>query len=289
MKIAGAVVLFNPNIESLENIKTYLPFLEKLYVMDNSTKPLEFLDQLNAMDKVEIVSLGGNQGIAKALKEACKKAIDEKMEFLLTMDQDSKYPTDDFKYIEKFISQNSLDDVGQIALNFEQNGMAPLKKEKDSVRQISSCITSGTIIVLKNYQKIDGFDEKLFIDLVDFDISFQFEEKGFKTLMFENIFLDHKLGEKKPYKFLWKKGERVFHSPLRYYYMFRNYTYLKTHKSKTYVKLLEKFKKDYDFVARFKFIFSRKKGERLVVFKMMRLGIKHGKKGILGPFKGDEK
>ena len=38
MKIAGTVVWYNPSNENIENIKTYINFVEKLYIIDNSKK-----------------------------------------------------------------------------------------------------------------------------------------------------------------------------------------------------------------------------------------------------------
>ena len=58
MKFAGTVVLYNPQDEKelLENLNSYLPFLEKLYVVDNSTKVIDFVENVKAIDKVEYIS-----------------------------------------------------------------------------------------------------------------------------------------------------------------------------------------------------------------------------------------
>ena len=70
MKIDGVVVLYNPKDELFENIGKYLPLLNHLFVMDNSSKVNEnFVSKLKELKNVTYVSLNGNQGIAKALKE----------------------------------------------------------------------------------------------------------------------------------------------------------------------------------------------------------------------------
>ena len=38
MKVAGTVVWYNPNNENVGNIKTYIDYVEKLYIVDNSKK-----------------------------------------------------------------------------------------------------------------------------------------------------------------------------------------------------------------------------------------------------------
>lgn len=92
IKIAGVVVLFKPTIEVLDNIDTYVGALEKLIVVDNT--PIKEIDsdvicKINSIPKVDYVSLQENMGIAYALNVACNKA--ETFDYLLTMDQDSKF------------------------------------------------------------------------------------------------------------------------------------------------------------------------------------------------------
>ena len=38
MRIDGVVVLYNPNADAVDNIKRYNSFLNKVFVIDNSTK-----------------------------------------------------------------------------------------------------------------------------------------------------------------------------------------------------------------------------------------------------------
>ena len=107
MKIDAVVVLYNPVKNVLENIKTYSPVVNKVYVIDNSTNVDEELVKLiqKEIKNLEYVSLNGNQGIAKALNVGLKKAIDDKADYCLTMDQDSKFPTDEIENIKKYLDK----------------------------------------------------------------------------------------------------------------------------------------------------------------------------------------
>ena len=188
MDIAGVVVLYNPGNEIIENIKTYLPLLRKLYVVDNSTKNLS-IDILNYFKneiKIEYIKMNGNEGIGKALKISAEKAIFDKFDWFLTMDQDSKYPTDDFTYINNYIETNDLSNIGLITINYSSSGIEP-EGEKSEIQKINTNISSGMILNLKNYQKIDGFNEDLFIDYVDYDICYQMRKNNFEVILFKNI------------------------------------------------------------------------------------------------------
>lgn len=282
MRFAGTVVLYNPEKEVLENMQTYLPFVETLYVMDNSTKEYDFLEDIKKIKKVKYISLDGNKGIAKALKVATETAISDGFDFLLSMDQDSKFPTEDFKYVEEYLKNNDISKLGIIAINYTGNSFGELSKDKLKVIEINDSITSGSFLNLSNYKRIDGYNEDLFIDYVDYDISYQFKEKDFKILLFPNIMLNHKLGNCKTVKFLFYNREIVIHSPLRYYYMYRNYTYLLRSKSEKYLGFLLERKRDFSLKFKIRrFLFEK---PRFKILKMINRGIRDGKKGILGPY-----
>ena len=58
MIIDGVVVLYNPKDDVLDNIKTYQPFLHRLFVMDNSTEYNEdLIGKLKEFKNVEYISL----------------------------------------------------------------------------------------------------------------------------------------------------------------------------------------------------------------------------------------
>lgn len=280
MKLAGTVVLYNPDREVLENIQTYLPFIDVLYVMDNSTKEYDFLDDIKKIKKVKYISLDGNKGIAEALKVATETAIDEGFDCILTMDQDSKYPTDDFNYIKEYIDNADISNVGIMAINYTDSQCDVINEDKKYTEKINLAISSGMMIFLDKYKKVEGFHSELFIDCVDFDICLQMIDKSFDILLFRNIMLNHKLGEPEKRKFLFLERTKPWHTKLRYYYMFRNYHYLK--KNKKYFKNVDGLKRHFSWIAIiYQSLFSK---EKINTFKMILRGIRDGKKGILGPY-----
>lgn len=284
MKFAGTVVLYNPEDSLIENISTYLPIVDTLYVMDNSTKELDIISKVKEIDKVKYISLDGNKGIAKALKVATETASQDGYDFLLSMDQDSKFPTEDFEIVKNYILNNDMSNVGIVAINYHGNEMVyeDNNGQKDCVVSVNDIITSGSFVNLSAYKNIDGYNEELFIDYVDNDLCYQYKVNGFEIRLFPNIILNHKLGNILHVKFLWYEKDIVVHSALRYYYMYRNFHYLLNHRSSEYVKLLNTKSVDYSG----KYIFRRFLFEKphFKILKMIRKGIKHGKKGILGPY-----
>lgn len=101
--LAGVVVWYNPDVQEVENIKTYLGFLSSLYVVDNSAGDNSaLLDQLGVgSDRVEYIPNLDNLGIATALNKGCRRALEQGYEWIVTMDQDSCF---DAVELTKFIN-----------------------------------------------------------------------------------------------------------------------------------------------------------------------------------------
>ena len=279
MKIDAVVVLYNPDKNVLDNIKTYSPVVNKVYVIDNSTNVDEELVKLiqKEIKNLEYVSLNGNQGIAKALNVGLKKAIDDKADYCLTMDQDSKFPTDEIENIKKYLEDNR-EEYGIISLNAK--GVDD-NDDFQEIKDVDVWITSGNFIVIENYLKTNGFKEELFIDLVDFELCEQFHNIGKKVGIIGEITINHKIGEPSIKRLLWKKIKVDNHSPIRYYYQFRNTEYL-YRRNKTFYK---RWHRDGYKVQLVQILVGENKKERL---KMIRKGRKDGRKGILGPYKEEQ-
>lgn len=279
MKIDAAVVLYNPDKSVLENIKTYSPIVNKVYAIDNSTNADEELVKLiqKEIKNLEYVSLNGNQGIAKALNVGLKKVIDDKADYCLTMDQDSKFPTDEIENIKKYLEDNH-EEYGIISLNAK--GVDD-NDDFQGIKDVDVWITSGNFIVIENYLKTKGFKEELFIDLVDFELCEQFHNVGKKVGIIGEITINHKIGEPSIKRLLWKKIKVDNHSPIRYYYQFRNTEYL-YRRNKTFYK---RWHRDGYKVQLVQMLVGENKKERL---KMIRKGRKDGRKGVLGPYKEEK-
>ena len=108
--ICGVTVLYNPTEEIFENINSYLKELDKLYIVDNSEEKNEKLKNkfIEFSSKIKYIKLNGNEGIAKALNIAKNKAIKEDYDWLLTMDQDSKFENEDFSKMLDLVKKNFI-------------------------------------------------------------------------------------------------------------------------------------------------------------------------------------
>ena len=107
----------------------------------------------------------------------------------------------------------------------------------DLTENITRCNTSGCLTNLNIWKDIGGFDERMFIDCVDFDYCTRVLKAKKRIIRVNRAVLHHRLGKAKEVKFfvffgklfgiekLAKSFYTYNHSPLRTYYYARNIRY----------------------------------------------------------------
>jgi rhamnosyltransferase len=242
--IAACVVLYNPEQSVEQNILSYINYVGKVYVIDNTeTKDCAYQFSSVHRFKLTFIHDGINEGVAKRLNQACTLAINEGFEYLLTMDQDSYFDGSSirryFQCIENF---DKKEQVSMFGVNYENQ----TQKESCDFINVKSLITSGSVINLNSYKQIGEFDENLFIDFVDTEYCFNSVQKGYAIIQFPNIFMHHEIGtvsQQRSLKNL-KKSSRSIHSASRLYYMTRNLLYLNKKYKHLFKNELSAHKKD---------------------------------------------
>ena len=228
MKIAATVILYNPQSDLFNNLKSYTNQVEEIFVIDNSPEPdISRQEKINQIfPHMTYIANKENLGIAKGLNIACTHAIAQGYDWLLTMDQDSAFEnfTD---YLDCFSTLSNKNNIAITSPNISKKNVSPYTK-KCSHYNADATITSGSLLNLKLFNQIGQFEEKLFIDSVDVDYCFKAKKIGLKVLFFEKIFLKHTIGTKTLCKNLFTRKLKNIkqHTPSRVYYTIRNKLYL---------------------------------------------------------------
>lgn len=234
----GVVILYNPNRDIIRNIKTYLPYLKKLYVMDNSKIiNKECINEICALsNKVEYKFFNCNMGIAYPINIVIKNLKDN--DWLLTMDQDSYFHENSFQEYIKVISELG-DNVYGISPKIIYKDIKIDNIYGDELKKISKCIQSGAIFSVKIGKLVNGFNENFFIDAVDTEYCYKCDRKGYVLYQNKKGILIHKLGDcidNFRTKLLPFKLRQ--HNALRRYYIVRNNLYLKDYYSNKKIRIL---------------------------------------------------
>ena len=278
MKLAGVVVAYNPTDSINDCIESYINKVDKLYVVDNSSK--DNSDKIKKNKKIEYITEHKNLGIAKALNIAANKAYEEGYEWLLTMDQDSEFEGDN---LQKLIDYTAKCDKKKIGL------ISPWHKTKEhptspevEVEEVVEEMTSGNIVNLSLWKKIGGWKDYFFIDNVDIEFCMNLNVNGYKVIRYNKSILNHNLGDITQKKVLWKTFTCTNHNYLRQYYMIRNLMYLSDLYKDKFPENIHHMKRG--AYGRFKNILVWEKDKYRKIRNMFRGYIDY-KKGITGEYK----
>jgi rhamnosyltransferase len=276
--IAGVVVLYNPEAEIFErNIPSYLPYIDVLYIVDNSEGKTTLPEEYVYAKNIVYMPFGENRGIATALNTGAAKAIQNRYEWLLTMDQDSWFKPEDIKTLINSAQHINKDETAILTPVHVQDEIAHGAR-RNALEEKAMAMTSGNLVNLDVYTKIGGFNEGYFIDLVDHEYCLKARKNGYKIIEVCNSFLEHSLGRARIVKLLFKKRAVIEHNPVRKYYQVRNLLYLKNEYFgfRNEIKFLVK----HEIIALIKIIlFEKKIGLKL---KMMYHGLTDYRKNIKG-------
>lgn len=173
-------------------------------------------DLSGEVDDVLVVdNTNNNIGVAAALNLGLKKAVEEKFDWLLTMDQDSVFEA------------GALNELKKVALSCDNKvaWISPFHKTQKAktasagIEEVRVEMTSGSLI----RPGLGSFEEKLFIDSVDHEYCLRLRKNGYKIIRVNNAVLNHQLGTLKKN---WMGFSTIVHPASRRYYITRNMLYV---------------------------------------------------------------
>lgn len=227
MKIVAGIVLYNPEINRLiENLNSIYNQVDSIIIIDNASKNIDKIKKiLINYNNIKIIENDKNYGIAKALNQIMKYAIENNAKWALTLDQDSVCNDG---LIENYKKNLHFNNIGILTCNIIDRNFKEYNNQEKNWRSkcVKYCITSASLVNIEAYKECGGFDEKMFIDKVDFDICLSMQERNYKILKINFNGLLHEVGRGKNVSFMGKKYIVYNHSYLRKYYIARNAVYM---------------------------------------------------------------
>lgn len=243
IRIGIVVILYYPNEHDLLLIQKYKDIFTDILLFDNT--PLDYIDYEFSKEYQHVIN-GKNLGMSKALEYAIIWAANLKLDYLLTMDQDSNFPIEDIKKIIKVIMENRNPDIAIFCPNYQKEYfdkktkrimLSKTKIAYDKNLFVTKCMTSGSVMKIEIIKKLLPLDD-LFIGMVDDDISYKLITDGYKILMCGQVVFEQQVGKQIEMNIF----RRLLHANIlsveRYYFMGRNSRYLlkKYHKYPNIIK-----------------------------------------------------
>lgn len=220
--ISAGIVLFNPNIERLnENIQAIVGQVDRVILFDNGSSNYVQIKSFlhNNYPKCFLITSKRNKGIAYALNKIANVALTNGYKWLLTLDQDSVASDNLISTYEKYMY---LPNVGQLTCNNKDRNLSKIHGTNNKIEEVKYCITSGTILNLDAWKKVNGFDSSMFIDRVDNEFCCALRAKGYKTYKLGFCGILHEMGNITKHYFFNKTVVVMNYNAMRYYYIAKN-------------------------------------------------------------------
>jgi rhamnosyltransferase len=221
--ICAVMVSYNCDSSIVENIEALLDQVEQVLIVDNgsNTRSLSIIKTQIDNNRVEVIYNQKNMGIAFALNQGLNYAKNNNYKLLLTMDQDSTLCNHSVQKMLNVLNSNPK--IVSVGPNY--NSICPLN-DLQEYKLVDYLITSGNLTYVEKAHEINGYNNELFIDGVDFDFSLSLRNKELNLALVYEAYMNHNLGTDEERNFVFFKLKINTHSPLRHYYMFRNHYYI---------------------------------------------------------------
>lgn len=228
--ICAGIVTYIPEIHRLqENIDSISKQVDKVFIVDNGSNNAKDIRNLAAQYR-NVMWIGNeqNEGIARALNQIITEADKNNYKWVLTLDQDSIC---DRNLIKKYIPYIEPK-IGMLTCDIVDRNFQFVKKPSTlASEEVEKCITSGCLTNVAAVLRSGGFDEALFMDMVDYDMCYTLQEHGYRIVNVHFNGLLHEIGKSRKYNILGFEFAVNNHSAERKYTISRNSVYLiKKHK-----------------------------------------------------------
>ena len=224
-RVLAGIVTYEPDIGRLkQNIEAILANgIGSIVIVDNGSSNADQILALQYPDiQFKVIRNAKNLGITKALNQIFERAEQMNKEWVLTMDQDSVLLPN---MLDTYAGHMNREDVASLTCLFcDRNYQSDFASEKEN-KWVTECFTSGNLVRTRSWKDIGGFNERLFIDLVDSDFCYRLGEKNLKILRINTVCMIHELGKATEKKILGRNFKIYNHSAFRKYYIGRNGMY----------------------------------------------------------------
>lgn len=148
-------------------------------IFDNaSLQQKDIKNLVYTIDNVKLIYSKENIGIAAALNRLIKWGYDKKYKWMLSLDQDSICPNDYIDHMFLFLTVRK--NIGILApVIVDRNIGVVGHNPQRTYSRVNTCITSGTITSVAAWNIIGGYDEYMFIDLIDFEFCYHMRKVRF--------------------------------------------------------------------------------------------------------------
>lgn len=225
------IVAYNPNVDKLlntiKNLATFQSCNIYFLIVDNdSTNRDDIISIKHEVHNLEVILLDKNEGIATGLNVIMESAEKRNCSWVLSLDQDTEFNVDMFNKMCSYIKDCS-NGIAAICPRIKEKG-CHIREDLmvEAVEYVPYCITAGMLVRTDVWRQIGKYDDRMFIDLVDFEFCARISLAGYKICRVNEAILINEIGDNVKEIECGNKNIIIRnHAPIRYYYYTRNMIY----------------------------------------------------------------
>ena len=229
--IIAVIVTFFPDRDFPGRLDAILRQFDMVLIVDNASagESLAMLEDMGGTrDRLAMIHNDRNTGVAYALNQGCRYALERQYRWAVTFDQDTIIAAD---YLESMINVGlQLKDagVGLMGCNYYAPNLGRIADGNVNCldwEERAVVITSGSVLSLSTYKQVGDFRDDFFIDAVDEEYCLRCSANGYKTIFVFKQLMVHTIGNIKHHYLF---GCHTFkfalhhHPSWRMYYFVRN-------------------------------------------------------------------
>ncbi|MDM7943740.1 MAG: glycosyltransferase [Hydrogenophaga sp.] len=220
--MAAVVTTFHGGDGLRSHLERIADQVEVVIIVDDSGDPLRNdAITFTGMEKTIVLRNEDNLGIAAALNRGIARAGAMGCDWIITLDDDTLVSRTYLDDVFSFVQTGAQPTAGLIACSRE--GSVPSSQGDPAGYKIKrTLITSGCVFEFRTFQEIGGFDEDLFIDLVDFDFCTKLRQSGRTLVLLNKTGMAHRVGNARKVCLLGVAIVIYNHAPFRLHYQVRN-------------------------------------------------------------------
>jgi rhamnosyltransferase len=226
----GAVVTYNPGEDLGANLAALRQQIARVIVIDNGSRNIDVIRETAKAAGCELIANPENLGVAAALNQAARIALEDRFDWLATFDHDSLIRPG---AIEGLLAVQAghpdPDRIAIVAMSHvdRATGRDYLRswdviEDAPGWRSVRTTITSGSLTRASVFHTVGLFDESLFVDSVDHEFCLRCRRHGLLIIEGRAQLMDHALGSGETRSLLGRPVVCGHHAPVRRYYIMRN-------------------------------------------------------------------
>lgn len=223
--VCAVVVLFFPDEDFEARLRTILPQVHRLVIVDNTPDAVSLSPEMMADwgERLHCIANHENRGVAAALNQALEYARQIGCKWLLTLDQDTRcYP--DMVATLLRVHEVCDPEAAVIGGNYFDSQIQKFRVSAGGAKECleqKTVITSGSMVDVDVARTLGGFREDFFIDQVDHEFCLRVRTNGYRVMISRKAVMEHSVGGTGGVQ-LPLLGILPNHPPLRKYYIARN-------------------------------------------------------------------